>query len=207
MSMKKQPEGVRRVARGERKTNFETGKRLPPDEYDLYLGEAHLGWSERLGKGQWKMHPVAGNVAPEFPDHTAGVEHLLSVHHGLEHPSDEGSAEETEAILADPGTMEAIAEAQAEEPLQDVGGDEWERKILEDAAGPPAPGDASVAGTPVSAESGLPSSDPDGVPFSSAPEGDMPWDYPAPEPSGSAGSTPVNPFGPDDPDADPFPEF
>jgi hypothetical protein len=105
MSMKKQPEGVRRVAR--------VKDEKPPQSYDLYLGkgkdEAYLGWSERLPNGYWQVHLPAedGTVVPPFKQHTALVEFALGVHRGLEvHPGtqDVSAAEETEAILADPQT-------------------------------------------------------------------------------------------------------
>lgn len=122
MSMRKQPEGVRRVAKvpGEK----------PPQSYELYLGkgksEVYLGWSERLDKGQWKAHPVKeGGEVPPFRNHTALVEFMLAALKGAEvHPGTQetSTAEETAAILADPDTMAAIKEAQAEtdEQAQDL---------------------------------------------------------------------------------------
>jgi hypothetical protein len=113
MSMKKQPEGVRRIAKvaGEK----------PPQSYDLYLGkgkdQVFLGSSERLPKGSWQARPAIddGTEIPPFKNHTALVEFLLSAYKGLEvHPGtqESTSAEETASVLADPETMAAIAEGQ-----------------------------------------------------------------------------------------------
>jgi hypothetical protein len=80
MSMRKQPEGVRRVARGERRVV--EGTKQAPDAYDLYLGEIHLGWSERRPKGKWagfRLADVPGGAGEPFADHTALVEWLLAV--------------------------------------------------------------------------------------------------------------------------------
>ena len=159
MPMKKQPEGVRRVARDGEK---------PPQSYSLFLGkgkdEVFLGWSERLPTGSWQAHPAKddGGEIPPFRQHTALVEFLLSAHRGLEvHPGtqDVSSAEETAAILADPQTMEAI-------PPDGVEGD--------------APFQPEAAPEGAAPEAGP--AEPDSVPFSHAAGPDEPWEYPVPEP-------------------------
>jgi hypothetical protein len=155
MSMKTQPEGIIRKQRGEPKFD-DSGKKLPPDQYDIYLrdnkfGKDAIGWTERLPKGKWGAHPAASTDAGEIPpfgDHTAAVEFLLQVFHGQAKTSENGSAEETEAILADPDAVAAINEALAEEGTD---------LVLD----PPVP--VSGAGEPASAASGPSSSelDPD----------------------------------------------
>jgi hypothetical protein len=69
VTMKRQPEGIRRVRRGDKQ---------PADEYDIFLRDEHLGYTQRAKGGKWRAFPDGQEVWPEaLADHTAAVEQLL----------------------------------------------------------------------------------------------------------------------------------
>jgi hypothetical protein len=122
MSMKKQPEGVRRVARGERRVV--DGKKQAPDAYDLYLGETHLGWSERRPKGKWagfRLADFPGGAGEPFADHTALVEWLLAAAQGDSAPASMAdvmkAAEGSATLITDQQVVAAYDEGTASEEV------------------------------------------------------------------------------------------
>ncbi len=115
--MTKQPDGLKRVSRGERKEDAQ-GNKLPPAEYDVLLedgeGDHHLGITRRLPKNRWKvMSALAVDSAQEFSTYTAAARYLLDEYKGRQATGDavmvdEGA--ETAAILTDEDTMAAVHE-------------------------------------------------------------------------------------------------
>lgn len=103
--MKKQPDGIKRVARGDRKTGPD-GKKLPPDQYDILLGKEYLGWTERMPRGKWNAYPYTGGKGVLLDNHTQAVQHLLDTHVGTQRVSEAGSGEETAQVAPAESTCE-----------------------------------------------------------------------------------------------------
>lgn len=98
MPMKKQPEGIKRIPRGDRKTDAD-GKLLPPDEYDIMLnGNVYLGWTERMPRGRWNAHADPGGHAMLQDNHTEAVKWLLSAHEGRLRVSEGGESTEEATV-------------------------------------------------------------------------------------------------------------
>lgn len=82
MTMKKQPDGIRRVRRGDAKEV--DGKKQPVNEYDILRGagddEINLGHTAREGNGKWRAFSAKEGVKPwpeAFDNHTLAVEYLI----------------------------------------------------------------------------------------------------------------------------------
>jgi hypothetical protein len=98
MTMKKQPEGIKRRAVGDEK---------PADQYEILLdGVGLTGSTERDGH-KWQIHPAKGKrkTAKAWPDsfstHGDAVVALLGIHRGEAPPAPEETAK-LEAEVAAP---------------------------------------------------------------------------------------------------------
>ena len=82
MTMQKQPEGMSRKARGEPVTHPQTGRPLPPEEYDIFDGKDKVGITRRAANGKgW--HGLADGVPlpanelpPAFKTHGEAMAHI-----------------------------------------------------------------------------------------------------------------------------------
>lgn len=167
MSMKKQPEGITRKPHGEAQYDAETGKKIPPSMYDIFLGETILGYTERQVKGKWRATPPTAPSQDGFKNHTEAVEWLLGVHRGLENVSDTATSAEAEAVSPEPDTTVTEEEPSAEQETAEILADPETMAAIKEAVDE---GEATIAAGDKLVTLDKP--DPDGVPFSDAPSAD-----------------------------------
>lgn len=77
MTMIKQLDGIARRRRGDVKTDA-SGKAIPPEAYNIFFHDDHIGYTQRLPGGKFRAFPIDGSFpTEEHKNHTAAVSALV----------------------------------------------------------------------------------------------------------------------------------